>query len=388
MTPVPQDHGLMVDEPSARQVPGADVAAAAVADQSATLDVSALFDVLRELQERGEGRAAVSASDLAALIEVAGQREGNRRLVAPRGGEGPDGRGYAAFAPRVVPGLSDEDLMPYVRWQRAQGLSETTVLGRWDFARMWFERWGRWDVPADHVAMWLARYLGWTRLTYMNNLRSLYGWLVEAGVVAEDPTARIKRPPTPRPDPNPLSPAELAAVLEWVDDPPDSNPNDDIRAWVYLAYLAGLRCHEIAKFRGEDITETSIRVAGKGGRVETIPTHPDLWDLAQGYPRQGYWFPSPYRHTREHRASRSIGTAVSAMFRRLGIEKGSIHRLRATYGTELVRAGVDINTVRDLMRHRSLNATQVYLGLDEDTRRRAISRLSGGAGALSGRSVP
>jgi integrase/recombinase XerD len=42
---------------------------------------------------------------------------------------------------------------------------------------------------------------------------------------------------------------------------------------ILLAVLAGLRVHEIAEFRGEDIDPDArtLRVTGKGGRTDTIP---------------------------------------------------------------------------------------------------------------------
>src|SRR5690606_12427458 len=113
-----------------------------------------------------------------------------------------------------------------------------------------------------------------------------------------------------------------------------------LRAWMLLALLAGLRVHEIAKLRGQDIDEACIVVDGKGGQLATIPTHPDLWELAQTYPRHGLWFPSPVRRGEPYTADHISGQ-VADRFRACGIARGSIHRLRATYGTNLLRNGAN-----------------------------------------------
>lgn len=145
-----------------------------------------------------------------------------------------------------------------------------------------------------------------------------------------------------------------------------------LNAWLQLAYLAGLRAHEIAKFRGEDIDRDRVTVVGKGRQLATLPTHDALWELAQRYPRQGYWFPS--RRTVGHVAPDSVSCRTRALFRRLGIP-GSIHRVRATYGTSLLRNGANVRVVQDLMRHRSLASTEHYLAATEDEMVAAIRTL-------------
>ena len=55
---------------------------------------------------------------------------------------------------------------------------------------------------------------------------------------------------------------------------------------------------------------------------------------------------------------------------------GSIHRFRATYGTNLLRNGENLRVVQELMRHASLATTQHYLGVSEDEKRDAIGRLA------------
>lgn len=120
--------------------------------------------------------------------------------------------------------------------------------------------------------------------------------------------------------------------------------------------FAGLRTHEVAKIRGEDVGREYIAVLGKGGRAASTPTHPQLWQLAQSFPRRGLWFPSARRPGQPY-ATSYIGRKVADRFRQVGIERGSIHRLRATYGTNLVRAGVNHRMAQTLMRHSSLETT-------------------------------
>jgi site-specific recombinase XerD len=144
-----------------------------------------------------------------------------------------------------------------------------------------------------------------------------------------------------------------------------------VRDWIVLALLAGLRVHEIAKIRGEDVSRDGIYVKGKGGVEAVLPIHPDLWAMAQRYPRRGWWFPS---HMGGHVEGDTISAHVSALFGPLGID-GSTHRLRHVYGTRLLRSGVHVRRVQRLMRHGSLETTALYTAVDEDELQAAINLL-------------
>ena len=221
-------------------------------------------------------------------------------------------------------------------------------------------------LTADNLQTWLGRpdLSRWSRATYFSNLKDFCTWLHASGRISSNPADELKSPTRPKSLPRPLSEAEAELVL--------ANVTGRTRDWILLAMLAGLRAHEIAKIRGEDVTAEGIYVEGKGGTRASIPTHPELWLMAQRYPRKGYWFPGRF----EGAINRTtISTQVGNEFRELGIS-GSIHRCRHVYGTRLLRAGVNIRTVQQLMRHASLQTTANYTAVSEDEMRAAIHTLS------------
>jgi integrase len=57
------------------------------------------------------------------------------------------------------------------------------------------------------------------------------------------------------------------------------------------------------------------------------------------------------------------------------IPKGSIHRARHSFGTDLLRRGGDLREVQTLMRHSSPATTAIYTAVDEDRLRATINRL-------------
>jgi integrase len=66
------------------------------------------------------------------------------------------------------------------------------------------------------------------------------------------------------------------------------------------------------------------------------------------------------------------------LFNAAGIDRehGTLHRLRHSFGTRLLHAGVDIETVRDLMGHADISTTARYLSTTDPRKRAAVAMLA------------
>ncbi len=258
----------------------------------------------------------------------------------------------------------------YVTWLRSWSDSERTVKARQTMANARLKEWGLEGFTETNVTTFLARpelKSRWTKSTYHAHLTCFCAWLEAAGWIESSPMPKVRKPKRPQNRPRPLSEREVARVL--------SVAEGTTADWINLALLAGLRASEIAKIRGEDVNADGIFVQGKGGKQEVLPCHPQLWDMAQHYPRIGYWFPG---NDNGHVRSQHISLTVGRFFHALGIE-GSIHRCRHVFGTRLLRSGVNIRTVQKLMRHSSLDTTANYTAVDEEELRAAVNLLGGNA---------
>lgn len=268
--------------------------------------------------------------------------------------------------------MIDATVEAYESWLRSWGASPATIKSRTSLARSRLTAWGLDGFTPENVQAWLGRptsALGaplarWSRSTYYANLSDLCSWLVATGRIPVDPMEGQRKPTRPKSLPRPLSEDEERIVL--------ASARGRQRAWVLLARLAGMRAHEIAKIRGEDVTAQSIYIEGKGGVRASIPTHPDLWELAREYPRLGYWFPSVKVPGQPIMGS-TVSNYTGKFFRENGIE-GSIHRLRHSFGTGLLRQGENLRTVQRLMRHASLATTETYLQVLDDELSAAVLR--------------
>lgn len=260
-------------------------------------------------------------------------------------------------------------LMQYETYLRSWQASETTIRARVVLARSRLKAWGLQGFTRENVATFLAvdsrgeRRKRWTTATYHGHLTDLCRFLVAADYIKVSPMDEIKRSKRPTKKPNPWTKEQEARILGAVEG--------EVRDWIQLARLAGLRAFEIAKIRGEDFTDEGIYVLGKGGVEATLPCHPEIAEMTERYPRTGYWFQgSEDGHVRSQHISLTVGKVSAA----LGIS-GSIHRGRHTYGTNLLRQGVNIRIVQQLMRHSSLETTAGYLAVMGDEARDAILKL-------------
>jgi integrase len=195
-----------------------------------------------------------------------------------------------------------------------------------------------------------------SRLAYLQHLAA---WAKFAGV--PDPTAGVRRPPTPRSLPNPLPEHQLQLLLQRVEG--------DERCWVLLGAYAGLRAHEVAKLHADDFADGTLRVRGKGSHVDALPIAPVLAAaLAPHALRGGPCWPGI--------TSRQVSARIKARARSAGIRM-RFHMLRHRFGTALYQATHDLLLTQRLMRHASPQTTAGYAAVADARSTQVVSSLPG-----------
>lgn len=226
--------------------------------------------------------------------------------------------------------------------------------------------------PMD-IAAWMARHDEWsqsTAATYFSYLMSFFKWLVMMDLRGANPMYRLQSPRRPERSPRPVSDADLVTLL-------GARMHHRTRVMILLAALAGLRVAEISRVRGEDIDRDANRlyVAGKGGKQAWVPMHPLVADAAATMPARGIWFPGNRRRPGKPLLPKSVSDVIGQAMRRAGVV-GTPHALRHWYGTNLLSEGADLRTVQELMRHSSIQTTQVYTQVPDRRRCEAVGRLN------------
>ena len=213
-------------------------------------------------------------------------------------------------------------------------------------------------------------------------LRRFYCAMVAMGYLAPfaNPLATFPSiKAVPRKLPIALSQEQVSRLL--AEPKPDTIIGLRDRALLALLYGTGIRASECASLRNNhvDLKELSIAVHGKGGHERVIPLNPQLAELLRAYVQaRGFALPTvPFFRSRFGRLLSRGGVyervRTWGQRSRIGICL-SPHRMRHTFATHLVRAGVGLVTIRDLLGHRLITSTQVYLHVTADDLRAAAGR--------------
>jgi len=207
-----------------------------------------------------------------------------------------------------------------------------------------------------------------SRAAYFGFIASFYRWWGDNG--GTNVTGRLPRPRAHKGLPRPITDEQLRDLLAL-------RMHRRTRVMILLAAFAGLRVHEIAQVRGEDVDPTArtIRVTGKGGKTATLPLHPRLVEVSASMPRHGWWFPGNSRRPGQPILRRGVTDSIGQAMQRAGINGGTAHRLRHWYGSKLVADGTDLRTAQTLLRHSNLNTTAIYVAVADPRRLEAIDRL-------------
>ena len=169
-------------------------------------------------------------------------------------------------------------------------------------------------------------------------------------------------------------------------DVPDRTTERGRIEYALLHFLrhVGARVSEATELRVGDVDvrrrdgrHALVKLHGKGGKTRQCPLLPDteraLAELVDGREPSEAVFLSRYRkpYTRfgVYRLVERCANQVPA----LAARKITPHVLRHTAACEMVRAGVDINTIRAMLGHASLDTTNVYAEIDLEMKARALA---------------
>ena len=155
-------------------------------------------------------------------------------------------------------------------------------------------------------------------------------------------------------------------------------------ALLLFLYNSGARADEVARLTIGNLqlgTSPSVRILGKGNKWRICP----LWAatvsvllplVAQHGPddpvfrgRTG----EPLTRFGAHRLVTTYADAASKRIPTLAAKRVSPHTVRHTTAVHLLRAGVDINTIRAWLGHVSLDTTNVYAEVDLDMKAKALA---------------
>jgi site-specific recombinase XerD len=142
-------------------------------------------------------------------------------------------------------------------------------------------------------------------------------------------------------------------------------------AIVGLMLLEGLRSQEVLALNRDDVlrSEAQIRVRGKGNKVRFLPLAPEAVQLLDHYLRLERPNPSSaalfVSLKGPARGSRMTPAGLRSLFRHhrqtTGVTLANPHRFRHTFASDMLRAGVSLPALMQLMGHADIQTTLIYV---------------------------
>ncbi len=202
----------------------------------------------------------------------------------------------------------------------------------------------------------------------ISSLRSFYKYLLRAGVVEQSPMAAIIGPKAGKRLPVFVEEEDMAVLFGEVPFGDDWEGLTD-KLLLALLYHTGMRLSELIGLKEGmvDSGNRAIKVLGKGNKERVIPVSGVLVEMVEEYRERKRDLPGVDREVLlvgkkgKKLYPKYVYRAVREYLARVTtIEKKSPHVLRHTFATHLMNAGAELNSVKELLGHASLAATQVY----------------------------
>lgn len=188
-----------------------------------------------------------------------------------------------------------------------------------------------------------------------------------------------------------LEPSEVDQLLDSLNRP-DNRENQSAkagldqrrdRALIAILFSSGLRLHELIGLKRAQISlkKGEATVVGKGGRARLVFLSPEALESIVKYLRfraDG----NPYlliRHDQTSSKRPLSMRTVQRILKRRASEAGltkrvTPHRLRHSFATDLLRNGADLRSVQALLGHASINTTQIYTHVTDQSLKNTYRR--------------
>jgi integrase/recombinase XerD len=180
-----------------------------------------------------------------------------------------------------------------------------------------------------------------------------------------------------------LEKQEMDALLESPDRGTPQGRRD--HALLLFLYNSGARADEAAQLTvaGLDLSQRTpaVTIHGKGNKIRRCPlwsrTVAELRELIAGRASSDHVFLNrcglPITRFGIHTLVERHAHKLSQTMLSLTVKKVSPHTIRHTTATHLLRAGVDLNTIRAWLGHVSLDTTLIYAEIDLATKAKALA---------------
>ena len=230
------------------------------------------------------------------------------------------------------------------------------------------------DISSQDIRAWVISMLddGISAVSVhrkISCLRVFYRYLRKEGFMINDPLEKVVLPKRKKRLPSFVSEDSISDLLDSHDFGEDFAGIRN-RTIIEMLYNTGMRRSELIGLKNSDVdlSEETVRVLGKRNKERIIPLIKPFISRLKEYIKvrdgsesgeKSVWFFITEKRNKLY--DKSVYTIVKKYLTMVTtIEKRSPHVLRHTFATHMLNKGADLNSIKELLGHANLSATQVY----------------------------
>ena len=200
------------------------------------------------------------------------------------------------------------------------------------------------------------------------SLKSFFKFLIQRKIIIINPTSNIHALKTNQPLPHFIKEKDIKYLFDNITFKNDFNGNRDLLI-LELLYGTGIRISELINLKTKDLDnhKKEIKVLGKRGKERIIPLNNSAF--AQTIKYEKLKKKLNYKNKEyllcTEKGEKIYPMLISRVVKKnltllINSEKYNPHLLRHTFATHILNKGADLNSIKELLGHESLAATQVY----------------------------
>jgi integrase/recombinase XerC len=201
----------------------------------------------------------------------------------------------------------------------------------------------------------------------ITTLKTFYKFLLRNGEIISNPMMKVQSPKTSKRLPVFVDQGKMDLLFSHVNFGDGFEHSRD-KLILEIFYSTGMRLSELLGLKDSsiDLYQCQIKVLGKRNKERIIPFTHKLKDIIEIYLRErseivkeapSFFVSAKGTPLYPKLVYRIVTTRLGGI---TTLDKKSPHILRHTFATHMLNNGADINSVKEILGHASLSATQVY----------------------------
>jgi len=228
------------------------------------------------------------------------------------------------------------------------------------------------NIDADIVRSWMAAQMkrGKTARTVakdLSALRSLYKYFLRTSRIERDPLRLVRNPKIHRSLPTFLKQSEIDRLFDTIKFPEDYAGQRD-RTILLTFYHTGIRLSELTGLNTTDIdlSQCELKVTGKRNKQRIVPFGKELQESFASYitlrEQQSATSAALFLNLKGERIHPSSVESIVKQYLSLVTtqKKKSPHVLRHTFATTMLGGGADLEAIKEILGHESVQTTEIY----------------------------